>query len=109
VVLAHRLVEVELAFHFARLHHLVVVFMPDFFLQELVSSVFLGVGAHVARILSLNASEVEDLSLFLIRLSIGPNLAPSRHRGRISRRKDPRSEIFGVKDTHFLLVDKNKE
>jgi hypothetical protein len=58
VVLAHCLVEVELAFHFAFFHHLVVVFVPDLFVQQPVSLIFLGVGAHIARILSLNASEV---------------------------------------------------
>jgi len=77
VVLADCCIEIELALHHVLSHHRVVVLVADLLVYQVVTLVLLRVRAHIASILRLDASEVQDLGLFLLSLGVTSDLAPT--------------------------------
>ena len=76
VVLAHRGIEIELAFHVSLGHHGVVIFVPDLFINQAVSLVFLRVSADFTGELCFDSSEIQYLCLLLLRLGVSADFAP---------------------------------
>ena len=58
VVLAHSGIEIELAFDVSLGHHGVVIFVPDLFINQAVSLVFLRVSADFTGKLRFDPSEI---------------------------------------------------
>ena len=77
VVLAHSGIEIELAFHVSRGHHGVVIFVPDLFINQAVSLVFLRVSADFTCELCFDPSEIQYLGLLFLGLGVTADFAPS--------------------------------
>ena len=76
VVLAHSGIEIELAFYVSCSHHGVVIFVPDLFINQAVSLVFLCVSADFTGKLCFYPSEIQYLGLLFLRLRVPADFAP---------------------------------
>jgi len=88
---------------------LVVVFKPDFFLNEIVASFLLCISADIASVLSFDSCKIQNLWLFFFGIWHAACFATSELLGWIVRGENSWSKVLSVQNPDFFLVQQNKE
>lgn len=109
LILADGRVKVAFTLNLGLFHHLVVVFKPDFFLQEIVASFLLCISTDVASVLSFNSCKVQNLWLLFFSIWHAASFATSELLGGIVRGEDSWSKVLSVQYPDFFLVQQDKE
>ena len=109
VITAHCCVEIELALCIVLIHLLFYIFVPNLPIDQVIPLVFFCVRADIARVLLLDAREVQYFGLFFLSLCVGTHFAAANLCRFVARREATGGEILRVQYPDLFLVAENEQ